>query len=101
MFSKETAYYISSISDDAEAFNKAIRSHWGVENSLHWVLDMTFREDESRIRKDNAPDNFAVIRHLALNFIKKEKSEKMSVRAKRKKAAWDNNYLSKILTGSI
>jgi len=98
---KETAYYIASISDDAELFNRAVRSHWGVENSLHWVLDMTFREDESRIRKGNAPDNFAIIRHIALNFIKNEKSAKISVRAKRKKSAWDNAYLEKILRDAI
>ena len=66
----ETTYYIGSIDRNAEQFARAIRSHWAVENSLHWVLDVSFREDESRVRKDNAPENFAGLRHVALNMIK-------------------------------
>lgn len=95
--SKETGYYIGSIQSDAELFGRAVRSHWGVENSLHWVLDVTFREDESRIRKDNAPENLAILRHLALNMIKKETSKKKSIRAKQLRAGWNNDYLKKIL----
>jgi predicted transposase YbfD/YdcC len=95
----ETSYYIGSLANNAESFSHATRSHWRVENSLHWVLDVTFREDESRIRKDNAPDNFAVLRHIALNMIKRETSLKKSIKCKRLRAGWDDNYLSKILKG--
>ena len=93
----ETSYYIGSIDNDAEKFGHAVRSHWGVENSLHWVLDVTFREDDSRIRKKNAPENFAVLRHIALNLIKKETSLKKSIKSKRLRAGWDNDYLLKVL----
>jgi predicted transposase YbfD/YdcC len=72
----ETSYYIGSVGNNAERFAHAVRSHWGIENSLHWVLDVSFREDESRIRKDMAPQNFAVLRHIALKMIKKETSLK-------------------------
>jgi predicted transposase YbfD/YdcC len=95
----ETSYYIGSIKNDAGSFGHAIRSHWGIENSLHWVLDVSFREDESRIRKENAPENFAVLRHIALNMIKKETSLKKSIKSKRLRAGWNNDYLLKILTG--
>lgn len=93
----ETSYYIGSVENNAKIFAHAIRSHWRVENSLHWVLDVSFREDESRIRKDHAPDNFAVLRHIALNMIKKETSVKKSIKAKRLRAGWDNDYLLKVL----
>ncbi|MCD4804878.1 MAG: ISAs1 family transposase [Desulfobacterales bacterium] len=83
----------------AENFAYAVRSHWAIENSLHWVLDLSFREDESRIRKDNAPENFAVLRDIALNMIKKETSLKKSIKSKRLRAGWDNNYLLKVLAG--
>ncbi len=95
----ETSYYISSIENNAKKIGSAIRTHWGIENSLHWVLDVSFREDECRIRKDNAPENFAVLRHIALNMIKKETSRKKSIKSKRLRAGWDNEYLLKILTG--
>lgn len=96
---KETSYYIGSIGDKAEHFAHAVRSHWAIENCLHWVLDVSFREDESRIRKDKAPDNFAVLRHIALNMIKKETSLKKSIKSKRLRAGWDNDYLMKVLAG--
>jgi predicted transposase YbfD/YdcC len=95
----ETSYYIGSIGSNAEKFGHAIRSHWGIENSLHWVLDVSFREDESRIRKDNAPENVAVLRHIALNMVKKETSLKKSIKSKRLRAGWDNDYLLKVLAG--
>jgi predicted transposase YbfD/YdcC len=97
--SVETSYYISSIGNDAKLLSKAVRSHWGIENSLHWVLDVSFREDESRIRKDNGPENFAVLRHMALNLLKGESSSKKSIKAKRLKAGWDNQYLAKVVFG--
>ncbi|GAB6910182.1 putative H repeat-associated protein [Desulfosarcina cetonica] len=93
----ETSYYIGSLASNAEKYSNATRSHWGVENSLHWVLDVSFNEDGSRIRKGNAPDNFAVLRHIALNLIKKETSLKKSIKCKRLRAGWDDNYLSTIL----
>lgn len=95
----EKSYYISSMENDTKLFSHAVRSHWGIENSLHWVLDISFREDESRIRKENASENFAVLRHMALNLLKRETSLKKSIKAKRLKAGWDNNYLAKILYG--
>ena len=82
---------------DARQLLRAIRGHWGIENSLHWVLDIAFREDDSRVRKDNAPENLAVLRHIALNLLKQEKSLKVGIKAKRKRAGWDNDYLMKVL----
>lgn len=93
----ETRFYISSLEHNAQEFNKYIRQHWGVENNLHWVLDMTFREDEQRKRIKYAAQNFAVIRKIALNLLKRENSKKLSLKTKRLKAGWDNNFLMKIL----
>ncbi|WP_042892808.1 ISAs1 family transposase, partial [Anaplasma marginale] len=84
----------------AKLFMKSLRGHWGIENSLHWSLDVTFSEDKSRIRKDNAPENFALLRKLASNLLNQEKSNKDSNKMKRYRAAMDNNYLVKILKSS-
>ena len=67
----DEGYYISSLGSEIKQLAKAVRGHWGIENSLHWVLDIAFREDESRIRKDHAPENFAILRHMALNLLEK------------------------------
>lgn len=93
----ENRYYISSLPNDAALIANAVRTHWSIENSLHWVLDVSFREDASRIRKDNAPENMAMLRHFALNLLSQDKSSKSSMAAKRKKAAWDPAYLNKLL----
>jgi predicted transposase YbfD/YdcC len=91
-------YFISSLAPDAEKLLAAVRSHWGIENSLHWVLDVVFDEDHSRIRKDHAPQNLAVIRQMALNMLKKEKTTKGGVHAKRLQAALDEKYLLKVIS---
>lgn len=75
------------------------RSHWGVKNSLHWVLDIALNEDHSRVRKDNAPQNFAVLRHKALNLLKQEHTAKVGIKGKRLKCGWDTDYLLKALAG--
>jgi len=95
----ETRYYISSLPNNAELLAQAIRGHWCIENQLHWVLDVAFNEDDSRIRRDNAPQNFAILRQIALNLLNKETSLKKGVRRKRNKAGWDNEYLEKVLSG--
>ncbi len=94
---RETRYYMSSRDTDAQAFGSRVRGHWSIENSLHWVLDVAMREDEARIRNGHSAENMAVIRHIAVNLLKKEKTQKVGVHAKRLLAACDNDYLGKIL----
>ncbi len=95
----ETRHFISSLGLNAKEFGRAVRQHWGIENSLHWVLDIAFREDECRIRKGNAAENFGMLRHIALNLLRNDKLTKAGISAKRKKAGWDNDYLLEILSG--
>jgi len=96
---RETRFYISSLGADAERQGEAIRSHWGVENSHHWVMDMLFRDDECRIRTANAPANFATIKHMAGNLLR-HGAGKQSLRVKRRLAAWDDDYLVSLITGA-
>ena len=98
--SVETRYYLSSVENDAKLLNESVRSHWGVENSLHWVLDVTFNEDRSRIRKENAPENFGLLRRLALCLLKKESTSKRSIKGKRLRASWDEGDLQRVLCGN-
>ena len=93
----EDRTYISSLPADAKRHNHIIRKHWGIENSLHWVLDMSFDEDSCRKRKNHSAENFALIRHAALNMLKQEKTPKMSIRRKRLMAGWDSTFLEKIV----
>jgi predicted transposase YbfD/YdcC len=97
----ETRYYLSSLPADAKLLNETVRSHWGVENALHWVLDVTFGEDRSRIRKENAPENFGLLRRLALCLLKRETSSKRSIKGKRLRASWDDGYLRRVLCGNV
>jgi len=93
-------FYISSLENNAEKIAKAIRSHWQIENNLHWILDVTFCEDNSRIRRNNSPENFSLLRRLAVNLLKQETTFKGSFKMKRYKAAMDNDYLMKVLTSA-
>jgi predicted transposase YbfD/YdcC len=95
----ETRYFISSLTADAKIFANAVRKHWAIENHLHWVLDVSFREDESRVRRDNAPENLGVFRHVAMNALRKEKTCKKGVKAKRFKATLQSDYAQKVLSG--
>jgi predicted transposase YbfD/YdcC len=95
--SRETRYYLSSLPGNAATIAAAVRGHWGIENRLHWVLDIAFREDESRVRRGHADQNLAVLRRLALNLLRQETTAKMGTKAKRLKAGWDDAYLLKIL----
>jgi len=89
----ETRYFISSLEASAKQQCETARSHWRIENSLHWVLDVVFREDYSRLRKDYAPENFATLRQIALNLLKQNNRTKVGVKAKRLRAGWDNEFL--------
>ena len=96
--SHQTRYYISSLAGDPAQLNHAIRTHWTIENQLHWVLDVAFREDHSRVRRGHAAQNLAVLRQIALNLLKRERSTKLSLQNKRLRAAWDLDYLRLLLS---
>jgi len=96
--STEVRYFISSLAgDDAGKFAAAVRKHWTVETSLHWVLDVAFDEDHSRVRKDNASENMAMLRHVALNLLKADTDTKGGIKVRRKKAGWSHDYLAHLL----
>ncbi len=95
----EVRYYILSKYLSGCRFATAVRSHWGIENSLHWQLDVTFQEDQSRIRKGHADTNFSILRRTALSLLKNESTLKLGIKNKRLTAAWDDTYLAKVLLG--
>lgn len=97
--SDDVRYYITSRYLSGKKFSGAVRGHWGIENSLHWQLDVTFGEDQSRIRKGHAAANFSLLRRTSLSLLKNNKSKKIGVKNKRLSAAWDDNYRLKILCG--
>ncbi|MCK5477710.1 MAG: ISAs1 family transposase [Methylococcales bacterium] len=95
---EETRYFISSLSaNNPKKLEHSVRAHWAIENNLHWVLDLAFEEDSNRARKGYSAANLAVIRHIALNLIKAEKTAKVGVKTKRLIAGWDNDYLLKFI----
>ena len=93
----ERRYYLSSLPLGVETFARAVRGHWSVENSLHWVLDVQTREDESRARTGHAAENLATLRRLALNLLKREATKKRGIRGKQLNASWDHAYLLRLL----
>lgn len=94
----EDRYHLASLVG-AKRVLWAVRSHWGIENELHWTLDLAFDEDHCRVRKEHGPQNFAILRHLALNLLKQEKTAKRGIKGKRLLAAWNQDYLLKVLAG--
>ena len=97
--SGETRFFISSLRPEVKAFARAVRGHWGIENHLHWVLDVSFGEDQSRVRKDHGPENLAWLRRVAVSLLRNAPG-KDSVKCKRKMAGWDNEYMISILLGN-
>lgn len=95
---KETRYFLSSLSGGAAEFLAAVRGHWGIENRLHWVLDVALNEDACRIREGHAPQNMATLRHLTLNLLRQEKTDRAGVKRRQLRAGWDEDYLLRVLT---
>ena len=93
----QSRYYISSLAGSAEQLLGAARAHWSIENSLHWSLDVTFREDQSRMRLDHSPQNMATLRQVSHNLLKRETSLKVGIQGKRLQAGWREDYLLKVL----
>lgn len=95
--SRQPRYYISSLPGDAHALGAAIRRHWAIENTLHWVLDVAFAEDQCRARTGHAAENFAILRRCALTLLRRETTTRIGIKAKRLKAGWDEAYLARVL----
>ena len=92
-------YYLSSLVPQAARLMNAIRAHWGIENSLHWVLDMAFGEDDCRVRRDHAPQNLATLRKLTLNLLRQDTKTKCGIKGRRKMSGWNEDYMLSILAG--
>jgi predicted transposase YbfD/YdcC len=97
----EIRYFLSSREAEDEILEDAARRHWSIENSLHWVLDVTFREDQSRVRDETAASNWAVLRKMALNLLKSDSEADTSIKGRRKQAGWDNDYMRRLLHGNL
>jgi predicted transposase YbfD/YdcC len=95
----ETRYFLTSLPAQSVRFAQAVRQHWGIENSLHWVLDVSFNEDACRIRKDKGAQIFSMLRHIAINLLRQERRHKRGIKARRKRAGWDRDYLLHVLAG--
>lgn len=95
--SRESRSDLLSAHLTAKAVGEATRSHWGIENQVHWVLDGAFHEDQSRIRQGHAAENFTALRHLALNLLRQQQAERLSIRGKRLKAGWDHDFLLQLV----
>lgn len=100
---QERRFYISSLAADAKLISESIRAHWGIENKLHWILDVTFGEDDSRVRKDHAPENMSLVRRWTLNMLQtaQNKIKDISIKGLRKKAGWGNSTLDLVLQGNF
>ena len=97
----EIRYFLSSREADDEALEDAARRHWSIENSLHWVLDVTSDEDQSRVRDETAASNWAVLRKMALDLLKSDSEADTSIKGRRKQAGWDNDYMRRLLHGNL
>ena len=97
----EIRYFLSSREAKDEVLEDAARQHWSIENSLHWVLDVTFNEDQSRVRDETAASNWAVLRKMALNLLKSDSEADTSIKGRRKQAGWNNDYMRKLLHGNL
>ena len=95
----EIRYFLSSCRDDPAVLVQAIRRHWTIENGLHWILDVTFREDDSRVRDRTAARNLAILRKIAINLMGRSRTPRISMRARRKQAAWNDDYMLALLAG--
>ena len=93
----ERRFYIASIRADAKTFERAVRGHWAIENTLHWSLDVSFAEDQCRVRTGHADQNLAILRHMSINILKRETTKKRGMKGKQKNAAWDQSYLLTLL----
>ena len=96
----ETRFFISSLPPDAATLARVVRSHWAIENSLHWVLDVAMHQDQTRIRTGAAPENLAILHHIALNLLKQERTKKVGIKNKRLAAGWDHDYLLRVIMGA-
>ena len=97
----EIRYFLTSCNDDPAVLGRAIRRHWTIENALHWVLDVSFREDDSRVRHRTAARNLALLRKIALNLVAADRSSQTSLRGRRKKAAWNDDYMLRIIARQV
>ena len=98
--SRETRFFVSSLPPDAAHLARVVRSHWAIENGLHWVLDVAMHQDQTRIRAGHAPENLAILHHIALNLLKQDRTEKLGVKNKRLAAGWDHDYLLRLIMGA-